>query len=391
MAGRREIALIAASVVFAGVIAEIGLRMAEISYPVFHKLEALRGWAPRPDITGVWMTEGKAYIANNKEGFRDRDHAIAKPPGVFRIAVIGDSMTEALAVPVEQTYWSILEQRLNACGVNSGRTVEVLTFGVSGHGTAQERLTLGNNALKYAPDLVLLAFFTGNDVLNNERALDGHKDRVYFVLEDGALRLDDSNTGTTRFRLKMLWRGALNGLINASQLFQLIREFYTRTKTSLRAEEAPDGRLFNPKAREYEVFRKPDSPDWRRAWKTTEALLTAMRDDSAAKGADFWITTLSAPVQVYPDPALRRDFARSLGVENLDYPDRRIADFAKGEGIPVVTLIDPLRAFADANKAYLHGFENTRLGMGHWNEAGHRAGGEALAKAVCASGVLAKP
>ena len=127
MAGRREIALVAASVMFAGVIAEIGLRMAEIAYPVFHRLEALRGWSPRPNVTGVWMTEGKAFIANNAEGFRDRGHAIAKPPGAFRIAVIGDSMTEALAVPVERTFWSILEQRLGSCEAKSGRTVEVLT------------------------------------------------------------------------------------------------------------------------------------------------------------------------------------------------------------------------------------------------------------------------
>lgn len=382
MPGRREIALIAASLLFAGVLAEIGLRIIGIAYPVFHRLETLRGWSPQPGISGVWMTEGEALIENNDEGFRDKNHTVTKPEGTLRIAILGDSMSEALAVPLEKTFWSVLENRLSAC---QGRKVEVLNFSVSGYGTAQQRLTLQHNALKYSPDIVMLAFFTGNDVWNNEPALDGHEDRVYYVLEDGALTLDDSNTKTSRFQTKMFWRGILNGTINASRLFQLVREFSTRAKNMVRGEKPKTGTVFNSASRDYEIFKAPATPEWKRAWETTEALLAAMRDDVKASGADFWVANLTAPVQVYPDRGVRQEFADALKVSDLGYPDRRIADVTKRLGISSVSLFGPLQHHADAEKAYLHGFDNTRLGTGHWNTLGHRLAGEHLADALCVS------
>lgn len=377
---RREFALIAGSILFAMICAEIGLRIAGIAYPVFHRLEPLRGWAPQPGIAGVYMTEGNAPVANNAEGFRDRDHGLTKPAGTYRIAVLGDSMAEALAVPVEKTFWSVMERALTACRKSP---VEVMNFSVSGYGTAQQLLTLRHNALKYRPDLILLAFFSGNDVWNNERALDGHEDRVYFVLEDGALRLDDSNTRTSRFRIKTMWRGAVNGIVNASRLLQLIRESYARLKTAMRGETPPDGEIFNPESGDYAIFKRPDTTVWKRAWTTTEAILSAMKRESEAAGAGFRIASLTAPVQVYPDPGLRRSFAKALGAEGLGYPDRRIVEFARGAGIPAFTLAKPLRDRADADRLYLHGFENTRPGTGHWNAIGHRLAGEEIAAWLC--------
>ena len=380
MPGRREIVLIAASIMFAGLLAEIGLRAIGIAYPIFHRLEALRGWSPQPGLSGVWMTEGEALIENNREGFRDRDHPLEKPSGAFRIVILGDSMTEALAVSREKTYWSILEDRFAAC---RGGPVDVMNFSVSGYGTAQQLLTLRHNALKYSPDLVLLAFFTGNDVWNNERALDGHEDRVYFALKDGQLSLDDSNTQTTRFQLKKFWRGTVNAIINASRLFQLFREFYTRTRNATRSEAKPSATVFNPESADYAIFKVPETAAWRNAWATTEALLRKMRDETVSAGREFKIVNLTAPAQVYPDSAVRSGFAKALGVDRLDYPDRRLAALAQDAGIPAISLVEPLRAHADQHKAYLHGFENTRLGTGHWNETGHRLAGETIALSLC--------
>ncbi len=381
MPGKREWALIFSSIIFAGIVVEIGLRAAGVAYPVFHRLETLRGWSPQPGISGKWMTEGEAIIVNNDEGFRDKSHPVEKPAGTLRIAIIGDSMSEAMAVPQEKTFPSILQDNLGNC---LGAAVEVLNFSVSGHGTAQQRLTFQHNVMKYTPDFVLLAFFTGNDVWNNERALDGHEDRVYFILDNGTLKLDDSNTKSNRFKSKMLWRNSFNTIINASRLFQLVREFSSRAKGLLRGKKASRKVIFDPTSRDYDIFKVPSTPAWRRAWATTEALLLALRDDVSSAGAEFWITNLVAPVQVYPDINVRQEFAHALGVENLDYPDHRIAKFAKRHMIPAVTLLAPLRAYADTYKEFLHGFKNTRMGTGHWNETGHRVAGEQLGNALCA-------
>ena len=56
---------------------------------------------------------------------------------------------------------------------------------MSNYGTAQELLTLRQCVWRYDPDLVLLAFFTGNDVWDNSRALKNDPEVPYFSLEDG--------------------------------------------------------------------------------------------------------------------------------------------------------------------------------------------------------------
>jgi hypothetical protein len=56
-----------------------------------------------------------------------------------------------------------------------------MNFGVDGYGTAQEFLTLTEDVWQFSPDIVVLAFFPGNDVRNNSAVLEGDKCRPFFV------------------------------------------------------------------------------------------------------------------------------------------------------------------------------------------------------------------
>ena len=70
----------------------------------------------------------------NRDGMRDREFPLAKPPGTFRIACIGDSITFGFGIdhPAD-TYPQRLESLLNSyCGSSSQR-FEVLNFGVPGY------------------------------------------------------------------------------------------------------------------------------------------------------------------------------------------------------------------------------------------------------------------
>lgn len=92
---------------------------------------------------------------SNRLGYRDRDHAEAKPPGTLRIAVLGDSIAAGYRIPrTEEAFPALLEVLLRQAGL----PVEVLNFGVTGYNTAQEVETLRSRALAFAPDLVLLAY-----------------------------------------------------------------------------------------------------------------------------------------------------------------------------------------------------------------------------------------
>ena len=167
---------------------ELYLRATGFNHPKINQCDPLVGWRPRAGVQGTYNREGEQgdmELAINSAGYRDSEHTLAKPAGTFRIAILGDSMAEAREVPLEQTFWKRWEKQLSASPLFQGNKVEVLNFSVNGYGTAQEYLTLEEHALKYSPDLVLLAFFTGNDVTENSQMLGRHKDRPYFSVIRG--------------------------------------------------------------------------------------------------------------------------------------------------------------------------------------------------------------
>lgn len=88
----------------------------------------------------------------NRDGVRDREHALAKPPGVTRIACIGDSVTFGYKLPASQAYSSLLEQKL----LTQGKRVEVFNIAMPGWTTRQQRYGYERIARPYSPDLVIL-------------------------------------------------------------------------------------------------------------------------------------------------------------------------------------------------------------------------------------------
>ncbi len=109
-----------------------------------------------------------------------------------------------------------------------------------------------------------------------------------------------------------------------------------------------------------------------------------MNEEVRAHDAKFVVVTLSNGAQVLPDPKARADQLTYLGVEDIFYPDNRIKNFAETNSIPVITLAPELQKYAEQNHVFLHGFEKN-LGFGHWNQAGHRVGGELLGKYFCSA------
>src|SRR5262249_26814814 len=142
----------------------------------------------------------------NSAGFRGPEWTVAKPPGTFRIAVLGDSFTEAPQVAYEQTFCSVLEGELARCGALTGKKVQVLNFGTDGYGTAQELVTLRRHAWRYSPDLVVLAFFSGNDLRNNSVTLEGDKCRPFYVYDGDKLVLGGPFERSRWFRFSCMMR-----------------------------------------------------------------------------------------------------------------------------------------------------------------------------------------
>ncbi len=110
----------------------------------------------------------------------------------------------------------------------------------------------------------------------------------------------------------------------------------------------------------------------------TEAILGKLNEEVQAAGAKFGVVTLSNSSQDSPNEPRRTSFMNRLDVDDLFYPDRRIAKFCVDNSIPCLTLAPQLFEIAQETGEPLHGF-GPSLDYGHWNERGHEAAGKLIA------------
>jgi len=94
---------------------------------------------------------GTVVNTYNGAGFRDVEHATEKLPGIIRIVVVGDSVTEGYGVEWKSVFSSVLQSQL-------GNQFEVINLAMGGLNTPQEIHLLEVEGLRYTPDLVVLNF-----------------------------------------------------------------------------------------------------------------------------------------------------------------------------------------------------------------------------------------
>ena len=364
------------TLVMSVLLGECGLRIIGFENPDFYEYNARVGWKHRPNMSAWARQEGEALIETNAQGFRDRSHSFEKPGGTVRIAVLGDSFTEAHQVAFDEMFSTRIESKLGPCGAFSGKKVEVLNFGASAYGTANEFILLQDEVWKYQPDIVLLALTTGNDLEDNIPALAGAKVRPYFKLEGDKL-IPDFSQNTPLSTGQSIWHSTQH----ASRLAQFIQRFRMVRAAKKRLETA--GGNLTEVGLSDAIYKPPATPEWNDAWKLTKALLLAMANDVASHRATFVLATLTNSIQAHPDKAVREAFMAKLGVADLFYPDQEFASFGKANGFPVITLSGPMQDHATKNNVCLHGFSNTNPCAGHWNAKGHDAASTILAARIC--------
>jgi hypothetical protein len=381
---RQRLLLAAGGLAAAFVLAEAGLRLLGIGYPFLYRYDPLVGSGLRPGVAGWWTREGRTFVRISSDGLRDREHTRDKPPGTYRIAVLGDSYAEALQVEREEAFWALLERLLPRCGFAGGRPVEVINFGKSGRGTGEELLVLRHQAGGFSPDLVLLAFTSGNDVRNNSRALEEDRHRPFFSLVDGVPVLDPGFARDPRFRKdEGRVRRILVALLNRCRVAQLLVQGVTLLRQRRGGPAGGPMPAGGEPGLDQGIYRDPAGGPWEEAWALTEALLAAMRREAAEMGAAFVVVTLTNGIQVHPSVDMRREAELTLGVPDLFHPERRVEAAGRREGFPVIPLAPEMQRRAERGGIFFHGFPDTALGVGHWNKGGHRAAGEIIARELC--------
>jgi len=147
---------------------EILVRRIAPATPRTYAPSPTRGWKPLPRLDITWRVPayeggdpGPVRIRTDANGFRSTREIGLKRPGVFRIAVLGDSFTFGASVHEEHLYPGVIERALRGRTV---RPVEVVNLGVPGYGVHQEHAALAEQGLALDPNLVVVSLYLGNDL-----------------------------------------------------------------------------------------------------------------------------------------------------------------------------------------------------------------------------------
>ena len=384
--GRRALAAAA----LAGLGIALGLGTLEVAVRMLHLVPS-HFWVPDPTLgskliagqRGWWTQEEHEFttpIQINAEGRRDLERPVHKPPGTYRILLLGDSFVEAMQVPLEQTFARTLEAALNRPG---GPPVEVISMGVSGYGTASQYLWYRDQGRAYQPDLVLLAFYPGNDVRNNSPTLEPTLRPEY----DADGNLERVNGGTPH-------SGDGRGWLVSSAAYTYFRKLIITQQPALAERLARLGLLDKGALRpvpmaagvpvDYWVYAANPPPEWEDAWARTERLLGTMRSLVTADGARFVVMIVTTREQIYPDdwrqivdtyPAMQHI------TWDLNGPERRVAAWCAHNGIACVQLSPEFVARRDGERLHFR-YD------GHWTAAGHALAAQTIAKFLRAAAWL---
>ncbi|MCB2108318.1 MAG: SGNH/GDSL hydrolase family protein [Rhodobacteraceae bacterium] len=95
-------------------------------------------------------------VAINSTGDRNGEVSTPKPPGTFRIAMLGDSLTFGWGVEQADTFTEIVERDLYAKGYAN---VETVNLGVGNYNTSMEVTAFLKRVDRLQPDFVVLNYF----------------------------------------------------------------------------------------------------------------------------------------------------------------------------------------------------------------------------------------
>jgi lysophospholipase L1-like esterase len=358
-------AVLVGSIVISILMLEFCLAYAGLGEEEYLKRDPEIGWVMMPNKHITWRHEGYSVTRVNSAGMLDREFPIEKSKDTIRIAVVGDSYTEALQVPREQNFCKVIERSLAADASVEGKKIEVLNFGISAYNIAQIYMRMKNLAVKYSPDIVVVTesvdstrglspegggFFRArpNFTLDaNNRLLCNYDRQNAWLQSPEGLRV--SATGWLREHSR-IW-GVIAKAVEQVTIFMdgikhgetKFGAAVTEKKTTFEAARGPacvNGVFIEPEAvyspKLPSVMLPQKQAELRKWWPVHNQILNEMKKECSAVGADMVLVRLPQ-VNGYdniPESELLKTFATKNGVTWIDatkaflmYNDRKVPLF----------------------------------------------------------------
>ena len=397
-AGRRRAAFAAAALLLALIVAlvasELAVRVAKRFVCVgrgvgLYAPHRSLGWAPRPGAEG-WQYgcydrrfEFRTYVRINSLGLRDHEIALGAPADTLRVLLLGDSITEAVQVELEQTFAKLIERELDS----RHRRVEVINAGVAAYGTDNALKFYRERARQLGADLVVLMFNLQNDVAENHPEL---FERLYGsevlhlalvkaeanVGDDGEVRFETDALARHVDSLDLDERGRPGGF------GERVRRMSYVARTLSRWLEGPPGGvpLETAVPVNFWIYQTPPDAMWEEAWQRTAAFVHALRREVEADGTRFAAAIIPAKDMVderwWKMMELRAEPAEGSRWE-LESPRRRALGLFESAGVDVFDLTAPMRERQRQRKSSL--FFTVDV---HLTPLGHQTVAEALAPVI---------
>lgn len=295
---------------------------------------------PATDWLGTWP---------NSRGFYDVEHTPEKPPGVLRVAALGDSYTVGM-VPFGYGYIARVDAAL-------GDAIEMINLGVVHTAVPEYEEILRADGLSFDPDLVLIGIYVGNDIRRDEPR------GLFSPVGSKALM-------AARVLALLFSGGPYRQTLSGEALYET-RADGTLVELPLLS---PDQHLGRARKHLEQLFREPRDERARDAWRDTEASLRRLVGLCRERGLPVAATIAADELQV--DDALFERVVAGMSERpeafDRDYPNRRLRRLFASLDVPVLDLTAALRAAQAIAPTY-----HTR--GAHWNAHGNAAAADALA------------
>lgn len=364
------------------------LKAEQTDYLVIFQQDDALEWShvPNTEIT-ITTEDGDVFIAINEYGLRDNPYPYEKPGNTFRILILGDSFTEALQVNLEDTFHALIEDRLNN-ELNDTFQYEVISAGIAAYGTTRSMVFYEQEGYKYQPDLVLLAFYMGNDVRDDHPAL-AQQEVFPGIFRQQFFQINPAGELESIMEQPELTPGASQAQAQAASLVGRIdawsythSRFYAYTRPFL-SEQIPFIRRLLYRIG-FVQSRSPVVPQYTlggsdlfdEAWALEGALIARLRDEVHEDEADFAVILIPDSIQVQPE-LLKADYQlfypAMLDDIDLEQTDRKLMHSLDMNGIPYVRLYEVFVEQRIATGENLYGTSSK-----HWNKAGHQLAAEEI-------------
>lgn len=276
------------------------------------------GFRYTPNATKkIIASEFKYTFKTNSLGFRSKE-IVAKKNNEYRVLLIGDSMFAGVGSDDDEVIDAQLK-RISEKKFKPNRSLSVYNYAVSSYNTVQELIVLRTFVQELQPDLIILGFFVGNDVIPNA---------VSYIDSNGnyavSYNMIKEIKSEIRSRYSIFWH---------STIFRIV---------SLK--------VYVPKIR-YQIAKT------HRVIEKSYSLLKQFQNYTEANGISFSVLIL------YPADGVQGGLIE-LWSQSRDV-GRMLVDFCKGEGIDVVDMLDFMNG-SNARNLYMYKKDK------HFNSHGNR-------------------